>query len=130
MADEPLKTPPPPAPEEDSGAEDDTGEDPVSARERIRLGDFVRRAVSAGVEAASGSKDMLVRVATAEIRNWLDHLDLDQELVRALSKLTLEVKAEIKFRVNDDGKLVPEPVLREAKVDNKGDPKARRDKNG
>lgn len=101
MADEP------PAPPPDAPPEDDD-EDLRRERERIGLGDFVRRAVSAGFEAASRSKDEVVRVATTEIRAWLDHLDLDQELVKALSKMVVEVKTEIRFRPTEDGKLAPE----------------------
>ncbi len=78
-------------------------------RERDRgVSDFFRRAVSAGFDAASRSKNDVLRVATAEIRSWLDRMDLDKELVKALQKLTLEVKAEVRFRPNDDGKLIPE----------------------
>ncbi|MCG5052362.1 MAG: hypothetical protein KA712_05330 [Myxococcales bacterium] len=35
-------------------------------------------------------------------------MDLDREIIKALQKLTLEVKAEIRFRANDEGKLLPE----------------------
>lgn len=72
------------------------------------VSDFFRRAVSAGFEAAKSSKDDILRVATGEIRSWLDRMDLDKELVKALQKMTLEVKAEIRFRPNDEGKLIPE----------------------
>jgi hypothetical protein len=95
---------PPPGPE-DPGA---PGED--EPRERIDRGlsDFVRRAVSAGLEAASRGKSDIVRVATTEVRSWLDKLDLDTEIVKALSRVVLEVKAEIRFRPAEGGKLVPE----------------------
>ena len=71
------------------------------------ISDFVRRAVSAGIEAASRGKNDIVRVATSEIRSWLDQLDLDTEIVKAMSRMVLEVKAEIRFRPTD-GKLAPE----------------------
>ncbi len=71
------------------------------------IGDFVKRAVSAGFEAASRSKEDFVRVASTEIRTWLHHLDLDTELRKALSQMVLEVKAEIRFRPNDGSKLEP-----------------------
>jgi hypothetical protein len=78
--------------------------------ERIDRGitDFVRRAVSAGVVAASRSKDDIVRVAATEMRGWLDHLNLNDEIAKALAKMVIEVKTEIRFRPSDDGKLVPE----------------------
>jgi hypothetical protein len=79
-------------------------------RERSDRGitDFVRRAVSAGVGAASRSKDDIVRVAAGEMRNWLEHLNLNEEVAKALSKLVIEVKTEIRFRPTEDGKIVPE----------------------
>jgi hypothetical protein len=96
------------------------GED--EPRERIDRGlsDFVRRAVSAGLEAASRGKSDIVRVATTEVRSWLDKLDLDTEIVKALSKMVLEVKAEIRFRpAEGGGKLVPE-ATGEMKIKPKG----------
>jgi hypothetical protein len=71
------------------------------------ISDFVRRAVSAGIEAAAKGKNDIVRVATTEVRSWLDRLDLDTEIVKAMSRMVLEVKAEIRFRPTD-GKLSPE----------------------
>jgi len=91
-------------------------EEPTSPRgdERDRpdrgLTDFVRRAVSAGVGAATRSKDDIMRAAAGEMRNWLEHLNLNEELAKALSKLVIEVKTEIRFRPNDEGKMVPETV--------------------
>jgi hypothetical protein len=70
----------------------------------------VRRAVSAGVGAASRSKDDIVRVAAGEMRSWLEHLNLNEELAKALSKLVIEVKTEIRFRPNEEGRLVPDTV--------------------
>lgn len=72
------------------------------------ISDFVRRAVAAGMEAAGRSKEDIVRIATSEIRDWLDRLELDTELRKALSKMVLEVHAEVRFRPADDGALVPE----------------------
>lgn len=87
----------------------DDRDDDSSERERERgLGDFVRRAVSAGVGAASRSKDDIMRVAANEMRTWLEHLDVNNELVKALSKMVIEVKTEIRFRPTEDGKIVPE----------------------
>jgi hypothetical protein len=80
------------------------------AGERIDRGiaDFVRRAVSVGVGAAARSKDDIVRVAATEMRGWLEHLNLNEEIAKALAKMVIEVKTEIRFRPGDDGKLVPE----------------------
>jgi hypothetical protein len=82
--------------------------DPEMSDEATRgISDFVRRAVSAGIEAAARGKNDIVRVATTEVRSWLDRLDLDTEIVKAMSRMVLEVKAEIRFRPTD-GKLSPE----------------------
>lgn len=117
MADERRPTPPPPPatpwPAEPAGAPEnatDPGEPRGDGeRERDRgVSDFFRRAVSAGFDAASRSKNDILRVATGEIRSWLDRMDLDRELIKALQKLTLEVKAEVRFRPNDEGRLIPE----------------------
>ncbi len=74
------------------------------------LSDKVRRVVSAGFEAASRSKEDIVRAATGEIKNWLDRLDLSTELKKALTKMVIEVKTEIRFRPSEDGKITPEAV--------------------
>jgi hypothetical protein len=82
-----------------------------SARDRERdrgISDLFRRAVSVGLEAAGRSKDDFVRIASTEIRGWLNHLELDTELRKALSKMVLEVKAEIRFRPTEDGTLTSE----------------------
>jgi hypothetical protein len=113
MPDESPK--PPPAETTDPGpsspiAETTVGPDDDRAAERVDRGitDFVRRAVSAGVVAASRSKDDIVRVAATEMRGWLDHLNINEEIAKALAKIVIEVKTEIRFRTTDDGKLVSE----------------------
>ena len=93
----------------DAIAEEETTS-PAGDREKSDrpIADFVRRAVSAGVGAASRSKDDIVRVAAGELKNWLDQLKLNEELAKALTKLVIEVKTEVRFRPTEDGKLVPE----------------------
>src|SRR5258707_6405995 len=85
---------------------------PRSAEERSErdhsLSDFVRRAVSAGVGVAAKSKDDIMRVAAGEMRTWLEHLNMNEEIAKVLTKLVVEVKTEIRFRPTEDGKIVPE----------------------
>src|SRR6478609_2378207 len=100
-------------PDDDDDAVPVQGDDEVTApggeREREGgIGDFVRRAVSAGVGAASRSKEDIMRVAAGEVRSWLERLNLHDELAKALAKTVIEVKTEIRFRPNEEGKLVPE----------------------
>jgi hypothetical protein len=108
---------PAPTPSVEAAAPESLFEDePTSPRgdERERaergLTDFVRRAVSAGVGAASRSKDDIMRAAASEMRTWLEHLNLNDELAKALSKLVIEVKTEVRFRPTEDGKFVSETV--------------------
>jgi hypothetical protein len=107
MSDNPSK---PADPESQKPLDAPAGDDAGAAPERNDRGltDFVRRALSAGVGAASRSKDDILRVAATEMRGWLDRLDLDTEIVRALSKMVIEVKTEIRFRTTENGKLAPE----------------------
>jgi hypothetical protein len=49
-----------------------------------------------------------MRAAAGEVRSWLDHLNLNDELAKVLAKMVIEVKTEIRFRPNEDGKIVPE----------------------
>jgi hypothetical protein len=69
------------------------------------LSDRVKRAMAAGLEAASRSKDDLLRAAGTEIGAWLERMDVQSELAKALSKMVVEVKAEIRFRPREDGTL-------------------------
>ena len=92
-----------------SEVNDDDVTSPGGDRDREGgIGEFVRRAVSAGVGAASRSKDDIMRVAAGEMRNWLERLNLNEEVVKALAKMVIEVKTEIRFRPTEDGKLTPE----------------------
>src|SRR3954467_11641304 len=96
--------------EDEEGAPEAVGDDDSTGRAEDRTGitDFVRRAVSAGVGAARRSKDDIMRAAAGEMRNWLEHLNLNEELAKALAKLVIEVKTEVRFRPTDDGKIVSE----------------------
>jgi hypothetical protein len=110
MGDDAGKRPTPTDADHSAAAPDNVDEEPTSpGGERDRgITDFVRRAVSAGVGAASRSKDDIMRVAAGEMRNWLEHLNINEELAKALAKLVIEVKTEIRFRQTEDGKLTPE----------------------
>ena len=72
------------------------------------LSDRVKRAMAAGLEVASRSKDDLLRAAGTEIGAWLERMDVQSELAKVLSKMVVEVKAEIRFRPREDGTLAPQ----------------------
>lgn len=111
MADESSKSPSPTLrdttaePGEAGGAvEEERGPE----RSDRSITDFVRRAVSAGVGAAAKSKEDIMRAAGSEVRAWLEHLNLNEEIAKVLAKMVIEVKTEIRFRPSESGKLVPE----------------------
>lgn len=114
MVDSPHRDPPdPPAENRDVppvAAAEPPAPDERPPAERIDRGiaDFVRRAVSAGVGAASRSKDDIMRTAAGEMRTWLEHMNFSEEIAKALSGMVIEVKTEIRFRPSDDGRLVPQ----------------------
>lgn len=86
----------------------DGADDRPSERIDRGIADFVRRAVSAGVGAASRSKEDIMRTAAGEVRAWLEHLNLSEELAKALSTLVIELKTEIRFKPVEGGKIVPQ----------------------
>jgi hypothetical protein len=65
-----------------------------------------------GVTAASPlmgfDKNDIMRAAAGEMRTWLEHLNMNEEIAKVLTKLVVEVKTEIRFRPTEDGKIVPE----------------------
>ncbi|HVY40938.1 MAG TPA: hypothetical protein VHM31_23525 [Polyangia bacterium] len=112
MGDEDNKKPGA-APED--AAPEPAGDDTSGRTDDRRISDFVRRAVSAGVGAARSSKDDIMRAAAGEVRSWLEHLNLNEEVAKALAKMVIEVKTEIRFRPAEDGRMVPE-TTNEVKV--------------
>jgi hypothetical protein len=104
MSDSPEKDPS----AEAVGAEIPAGDDRPSERIDRGIADFVRRAVSAGVGAASRSKEDILRVAATEVKTWLDHMNFSEEISKALANMVIEVKTEIRFRPTDNGKVVPQ----------------------
>ncbi|HVT07224.1 MAG TPA: hypothetical protein VHO67_07190 [Polyangia bacterium] len=100
---------------EDAAPEPTTTDDTTGRTDDRRISDFVRRAVSAGVGAARSSKDDIMRAAAGEVRSWLEHLNLNEEVAKALAKMVIEVKTEIRFRPAEDGRMVPE-TTNEVKV--------------
>jgi hypothetical protein len=97
----------PPEPR-DAAAPADGMDDRPSERVDRSIADFVRRAVSAGVGAASRSKEDIMRAAAGEVRSWLEHLNLSDEIAKALANTVIELKTEIRFRPSEGGKMVPQ----------------------
>jgi hypothetical protein len=92
----------------DAASPFDGVDDRPSERVDRTIADFVRRAVSAGVGAASRSKEDIMRATAGEVRSWLEHLNLSDEIAKALANTVIELKTEIRFRPAEDGKMVPQ----------------------
>lgn len=59
------------------------------------------------------TKTGLYRVVAGEIRDFLEHTNIADEVTRALTKLSFEIKTEIRFIPNDSSeKLFPKPQVR------------------
>ena len=56
---------------------------------------------------ASGAKDEVLRVFSDEVRRFFESEAVRREFTRALSSMVIEVKAEIRVRPSEDGKLEP-----------------------
>lgn len=53
------------------------------------------------INQAQGTKDDLLRVVARELRNFLEGLNLTEELTRMLTLISFEIKTEIRFIPND-----------------------------
>ena len=53
------------------------------------------------VSQAQGTKDELFRIVAAELRGFLESLNLNDELKRLLTSLSFEIKTEVRFIPND-----------------------------
>lgn len=49
-----------------------------------------------------------MRATAGEVRSWLEHLNLSDEIAKALANTVIELKTEIRFRPAEDGKMVPQ----------------------
>ncbi len=84
----------------------------MSEKNKMNVGDILKTAVSAGVSAANlgeeavkglleNAKNVKGEVVTqikAEIKGWLDKVDLSREIDRVLKDYDMEVNAKISFK--------------------------------
>ena len=133
--DEPIDPPPPPAGDRDGLTE--------SLRQRLEtlVPDLVRRTVNAGMgavfqtedslrrlsrelnvpnvagylgEAAEGTKEKVLEVVAREVREFLSHVNLSDEIAKMLTTLSLEVKTEVRFIPNSERYTGVEPDVKAA----------------
>jgi len=74
-----------------------------------------------GVSAAT--KTEVVRMVSAEVRNFLDGMDTVDLLQRVISGLVIDVKTEIRFSLDPQGQLKASLSNKETEIRNAGDPK-------
>jgi hypothetical protein len=60
------------------------------------------------VTQAQGTKDELFRIVAEELRKWLDRVDVQRELTRLMTMVSVEVKTEIRFIPNDQALVKPD----------------------
>lgn len=65
---------------------------------------------------AQGTKEELVRIFSHEVRGFLDKMDAVDLVQQIVSGLVIEMKTEIRFRRDDDGRLEPEVRTSDTKV--------------
>jgi hypothetical protein len=133
--DDPSDPPPPPAGDRDGLTE--------SLRQRLEtlVPDLVRRTVNAGMgavfqtedslrrlsrelnvpnvagylgEAAEGTKEKVLEVVAREVREFLSHVNLSDEIAKMLTTLSLEVKTEVRFIPNSERYTGVEPDVKAA----------------
>ncbi|MBI2378689.1 MAG: hypothetical protein HYV07_32140 [Deltaproteobacteria bacterium] len=122
--------------------QDDENDDDLFARREGRggrspiLSSFVKKALeNVGGSGAHLSKDALayllqqgdrgrrevLRIVAAEVGEFLRNTDLSSEVVKILSGLEVEVKANIRFKATGDGRSVT-PDVAMSLVESEGDP--------
>lgn len=73
----------------------------------VVAGDLPREFVNYIFSQVDETKNTLVRVVAREVRDFLEATDLSQELQRALTSLSFEVRTEIRFVPNESGGVRP-----------------------
>ena len=75
-----------------------------------------------GVSAAT--KTEVVRMVSAEVRNFLDGMDTVDLMQRVIAGLVIDVKAEIRFSIDPNGQLKSAITNKESEIRSAGEPKA------
>ena len=75
-----------------------------------------------GVSAAT--KTEVVRMVSAEVRNFLDGMDTVDLMQRVIAGLVVDVKAEIRFSIDPNGQLKSAITNKESEIRSAGEPKA------
>jgi hypothetical protein len=73
----------------------------------IDSGSKIRRGQDLVTGVAQGTKEELVKLVGAEVRGFLDKMDIVDLAQNVVEGLVVEVKTEIRFRRDEEGKLQP-----------------------
>jgi hypothetical protein len=60
------------------------------------------------IQSAQSTKDELFQIVAAELRGFLEGLNLNEELLRLLTSLSFEIKTEVRFIPNEQKVLKPQ----------------------
>lgn len=71
-----------------------------------------KEVIGAVVAQADRTKSDIARVVGTEVRSFLESTRMREELVRMLTQIRLEVRAEVGFKTRDDESTVFEPTVR------------------
>jgi len=72
---------------------------------------------------SQATKTEVVRMVSAEVRNFLDGMDTVDLLQRVISGLVIDVKTEIRFSIDPQGQLKPTMTTKESEIRSVHDPK-------
>jgi hypothetical protein len=87
---------------------------PESVRHRVAEMKLPKETLSAVLGALDDTKNGLYRVVAREVRDFLEHSNLSDELIRALTAISFEIKTEVRFIPSDarPGRPVPDVKAR------------------
>ncbi len=72
---------------------------------------------------SQATKTELVRMVSAEVRNFLDGMDTVDLMQRVIAGLVIDVKTEIRFSIDPNGQLKPTIANKDTEIRSAGDPK-------
>ena len=76
----------------------------------------LRRGQKLATGVTQATKDAIVRSVSAEVRNFLDKMDIADLAQQVISGLTVDVNMQVKFSREGDGPAQPEITKQETKI--------------
>ncbi len=86
---------------------DKLGERPDQLRQRLAELKLPKEAWVAVLSQLDDSKSGLYRIVAREVKDFLENTNFAEDLVRALTRLSFEIKTEVRFIPNDAGLAKP-----------------------